>query len=223
MDISIKLLKEELIKTIVPLYVGDGFSFNKSSFSFSKKINKTRIKSQFMFYDYAPRKVEFSFNFTFQLGEIVEEEKRFDRFCGTEYKSHITVLLREGDYHPLVKNEILKFRGSFTHVVSDIEQDKIVFEDCKTVLLNEFFPRVNTFSNLASFQNFILQDFKKVIDFKFEYSALIAMKLKSHEDFLNLVNYLTAELKLNEKDDIHVDKQRINKFLAFENADRIKV
>jgi hypothetical protein len=216
MSVSVRELRNILIDTIVQDYLEQGFSFNKSQFSFTKKIEKNKVSSMLLFYDYAPAKVEYHFYFEFSIAEIQSEIKKLNLFAGTTYQDKVTIILREGDFHPLVKNESLKFRGAFTHVITDFEKDKNVIDQSRQILKNEFFPRISIFSDLNSFQKYIIENYEKTIDFLLVLPALLALKLLEHEEFVKFVSFLKEKLQLDSKDDSHTEKIMVDNIIRFE-------
>jgi hypothetical protein len=91
MSVSLDKLKNILRLTIVEDFIQEGFSFNKSQFSFIKKIGKNKVRCSFFLYNYAPEKIEYSFIFYFFIQEIEVEKQKFFNHSGRIYKKDYTL------------------------------------------------------------------------------------------------------------------------------------
>jgi hypothetical protein len=187
MSVSIKELKEILINVVGEDFVNEGFSFNKSDFSFKKRINKSNIQCTFLFYNYAPARVEYNFFFTFLIKEIEDELKRFFLHWGVQYNKGRGMYINEGDFHPFVKEKNSKYRAAFTHIITDFEKDNESIKETRSILRNEFFPRLETFSDIKKFQIFIMDDYNRAIWYGVTLYAALAMKLIGKSEFLQSV------------------------------------
>lgn len=216
MSVSIGELKSILTSTIVEDYIQEGFKFNKSQFSFSKKIGRNKASSLFHFYNYAPLKVEYNFTFSFIIDEIEKEKEKFYKCSGREYDKEKTILFSEGHFHPKVRNEILKFQTAFTHIITDFEKDRDTIEDSRCVLRTEFFTRIPIFTDLANFQQLIINNYDFVLKYQgWLISSLIAAKFISRSELERIVEYIWIKEDMNNKDDRHILKRLIVDFLAF--------
>lgn len=207
MNITIKEVKEALYDKVAGDFIGEGFSFNKTDFSFKKKKGKDTIRCEFTFYGF-PVKVEYNFSFVFFINELEKELEKFRNFCGTPYVK-FGIHIREGDYHPLVSNTDFKYRVAFTHTISDIMQDKESFEETRLLIKHEFFPRLKTFSDLKYFQNFVLEDYSRVTKYGIMSYAFLALKMKNTNAVLSLIEHLKVELRVTELDPHHATRKII--------------
>lgn len=218
MSFNLKSVKLHLQNTVGVEFTNAGFIFNKTKFQFSKKIGDNKVRCFFMFYDYSPRKIEYSFAFVSQIKEIEQEKEKYYSFLNTVYKPDDTLLFREGDFHPKVQEESLKLRSSFTHILTNAAGDAEVTEETIQVLQKEFFPRLTMFCTLSEFQKFILADYNNAIKYVLVFPALLAIKLYDCQALNSFIEFLKARLEYDKMDKRNIMKQMIDNVVEFSNA-----
>jgi hypothetical protein len=185
MNITLSQLRTALGQSLAPEFTSRGFTFNKSKFEFTKKIEKNKVKCVFHFYSFPPERVEFKFAFHFTIYEIEEEIKKFCIYSGRDYTANFTFAVLEGDLQPSTKDKIAKYRYAYTHVVTDVTNTKEI-DDCKRIL-DGFFPVINTISDILGLQDYIFTNENLVNNI---IVRIVAAKLKdrsSFEEMLDLV------------------------------------
>ncbi len=223
MNFTLTEVKSLLADTIGKDLLKEGFTFNKSKFEFAKKLESSKIRCLFFFYNYTPHKIEYKFSFNSVIKEIEVEEKKYCSFLNQPFERRNKLLFREGDFHPKVKHESMKFRAAFTHILINHPQDSEVIEESRKVLRNEFLPRMSIFSTLEGFQGFILSNFQYVIDFQLLLPSLLALKLKGDEAFTNLIDFLKFHLEYKNMDPRNIIKQVLDNVTAFKEKDTFHI
>jgi hypothetical protein len=216
MSVTVKELKERLINALENQFSKEGFSFNKSEFAFKKKDKQSNIQCYFTFYPFQT-KVEYNFTFTFLINELEDELKKFHSYCGTEYIKGDGMYINEGDFHPIARNKPSKFRIAFTHIITDFEKDYHEIEDTSLVLQEEFFPRLDTFSNLQNFQKFIRAEYNRAFEYGGSFYALLALKLEGPTVFNPFLEYVSKKLNVQNLDPRHIERKAIENITAYAN------
>ena len=200
----------------------EGFSFIKSEFCFKKKQANSIIGCFFTFYNFPPFKVEYNFTFYFLLNELEADLKKFYSFCGIEYRKGKGIYVSEGDFHPAVCNQEAKYRTAFTHVISDLENDYYILEDTKRVLINEFFPRIEIFSDLHKFARLIIDDYHLCFKYGGPLYSALAIKLEDKEEFFLFLGFLRSELKVDSLNPNHVTRKMIENLYSYGDYEFLK-
>ena len=215
MSVSIGRLKEILSETIAKDFIERGYTFNKQLYQFKKKMKKNKLRCSFLFYNYTPYRVEFSYIFTGWIWEIEEEKRKFYDHYSKAYGNDISFMLDEGDFQPSVKHEISKFRSAFVHKLSDFEKDIQTIDQARALLKNEVFPFIDFFSEFKNFQIYILNNYDFVMHHGIYWSALIAAKLKGRDELQKLADFIWEKEGLEAKTDEYNTRRFIKELLAY--------
>ena len=123
--------------------------------------------------------------------------------------------IREGDFHPSVRDNATQYRAAFTHIIADFEKDFDNIEDTRYILRNEFFPRIEIFSNLQNFQKFILDDYSRAIKYGCTLYAALALMLIGKNESMPFIEYLKKELDVENLDPRHSTRQTIEELSTY--------
>ena len=192
MAIRMGELRKLLGETIAVDFINEGFSFNKSEFSFQKKIEKNKVRCLFLFNTFSTQQ-EYFFTFKFTISEIQSELKKFWNYYSEEYIMPYSFSVNEGCLNPRVKAQPSKYRVSYANRVFEVEDCLLMIDETRNLIRNEFFKRMDIFTDLKRFQDYIIQNPREPVDLQLVWPALIAMLMHSREELNKFIHYLTKE------------------------------
>lgn len=195
--------------------VKHGFAIDSKLVKATKKVAKrNRITIFFDCYDFTPEKIEFRLLLKFFIHELEEEMRDFFEFCGESFNGS-SIVLGEGDFIPSMKDLSPKLRSAYTHTVIDFSKVDIPLQECRTNLNNYIIPRLNIFSDLKVFQEFVSRDYEEVVRLKIVPHALVAMKLAGNPELKGFTIFLWQKLELDDKPDFHIMRKFVQNILSF--------
>ncbi|MES2850913.1 MAG: hypothetical protein V4685_17815 [Bacteroidota bacterium] len=219
MDINIKNLRELLAATVGEDLKAEGFSIDKTQTWIKKIVNKkSKIRFFIDCYKYTTR-LEFRLIISFWIHEVIQEKDKYYQYLGLPFDTKNQLYtFSEGDFTPIVKDLELKFRGGFTHKVTDITDTEIAINKCRQTLQKEILPILDTFSILEDFQKYVLESYKYPQIFCSATDGIIAMKLKGMEELELLVNYFWESEHLEQKPKDHFFRRVVENIIPYSKS-----
>jgi hypothetical protein len=223
MDLKVGEVRKVIASTIGEDLAAQGFVIDKSLTWIKKKVNKkNKIEFFINCYNYAPVKVEFKLIISFWIWEVNKEMEAYYKHLNEPFDiKNETFIFADGEFNPALKDLELKFRKSYTYVVTDMDKIEIPIEECREVLQEEIIPLLPCLSELPHFQDYVLENYKNSDKLWLARNGLIAMKLKGLDELKMLADYYWKSQDMEKMPNDNFFRRFVENIVSYAELDNV--
>lgn len=214
--LTIKELKQNILKNVQNVFLENEFKFNAKDFSFKKESATAKIEFIFRFYSYYPSHDEYSFFCTIYLKELEAIINEYLKFLNTDEKITWNVLIVEGEYISELLKAPRKSKDFYTNEVGTFESVQIASKQSLAIIERNIFPLLKKIDHLSGFkQNCLLPQviMDRINERSFVISCLLSAYLINIGFFEEICQFIVGELKKSET----IEVNHNTKYILIEN------